>query len=99
MIGNSKTTDTTEEKAIKPETTPKERVQLELKELKDKILKLTAVLFGDNLMEKGISAEQLRLMEEQLKYMQGYAAILQNRLAHWDDHHNSFHHEFRTLTY
>lgn len=98
MIGDKdKTPSTTTSTEVKTETTPKERVMLELKDLKDKILKLTAVLYGDSILEKGIRREQICMMEDQLRYMQGYAAILQNRLSHWDDTQNNFFHDYHNF--
>lgn len=76
------------------ELTPKERVQQELVDLKNKILRLTAVLYGETLQAKGISKDMMRLMEDQLRVMQVYATILQNRLAHWDDEVNNWYHPY-----
>lgn len=64
--------------------TLKERVELELDDLKNKILRLSAFLYGRTIMDRDVSTDMIRLMEDQLKVMQAYAAILQNRLAIWD---------------
>lgn len=66
------------------DSTPKQRVQTELNDLKDKIVKLTEFLYGENIIESNISRDMVNYMEEQLKFMQAYACMLQNRLAIWD---------------
>lgn len=69
-------------------TTPlpsaKERVQQELNDLNEKIVKLTKMLYGEKFLDAKLSQPQLVLLEDQLRVMQTYASILQNRLAIWD---------------
>lgn len=67
------------------ELTAKERVELELEELKEKIAKLSLFLFSKEIIDnKPISREMYSLMRNQLSLMQDYARILQDRLKIWD---------------
>lgn len=67
------------------ELTAKERVELELEELKQKIAKLSLFLFSKEIIDnKLISREMYGLMRNQLSLMQDYARILQDRLKIWD---------------
>lgn len=59
----------------------KERVEKELEELNEKIVKLSSFLFSKKLIESGISHRMRDLLAEQLRYMQDYARILQIRLS------------------
>lgn len=61
----------------------KERVEKELEELNEKIVKLTSFLYGKKLVEAGLSFRMRDMLNEQLRAMQRYAEILQNRLAIW----------------
>lgn len=61
----------------------KERVEKELDELNEKIVKLTSFLYGRKLTAAGLSYAMKGCLEEQLGVMQRYAAILQRRLAIW----------------
>lgn len=61
----------------------KERVEKELEELNEKIVKLTSFLYGKKLVEAGLSFRMRDLLSEQLRAMQRYAELLQNRLAIW----------------
>ena len=67
------------------ELSAKERVQVELDELNQKIVKLSAFLFGVVIIEKkDISNAMKGLLRRQLAQMQDYAQTLQDRLAIWD---------------
>lgn len=70
-----------ETEVIKDEA--KERVEKELEELNEKIVKLTAFLFGKAILEKGLSRRMRGIMQEQLDVMRRYANLLQERLAIW----------------
>lgn len=61
----------------------KERVEKELEELNEKIVKLSSFLYGKKLVEAGLSFRMRDLLSEQLRAMQRYAELLQNRLAIW----------------
>lgn len=70
---------------MEKELTAKERVQFELDELNQKIVKLSAFLFGSTIIEKkDISNAMKGLLKRQLAQMQDYAQTLQERLAIWD---------------
>lgn len=69
-------------------TTAKERVEQELDELNEKIVKLTCFLYGRKIAERVVTAEMRALMGEQLKHMQAYAETLQDRLIIWDLYKN-----------
>ncbi len=60
----------------------KERVEKELAELNEKIVKLVAFLYGAKPPEITYTAK--RLLVEQLSVMQQYSDILTRRLAVWD---------------
>lgn len=64
--------------------TAKERVEIELEELKEKIIKLSAFLFGNEITKKDLSQSMLCLLNQQIDVMQRYARILQDRLKIWD---------------
>lgn len=73
------------------ELTAKERVQFELDELNQKIVKLSAFLFGSAIVEKkDISNAMKGLLRRQLVQMQDYAQTLQDRLAIWDKTDEAF---------
>lgn len=59
----------------------KERVEKELEELNEKIVKLSAFLFG--LRANTLSRQMRWKMKEQLVCMQNYAECLQDRLRIW----------------
>lgn len=61
----------------------KERVEKELEELNEKIVKLSSFLYSKKLVEAGLSFRMRDLLSEQLRTMQRYAELLQNRLAIW----------------
>ena len=61
----------------------KERVEKELDELNEKIVKLTSFLYGRKLAAAGLSYAMKNYLDEQLGTMQRYAAILQRRLEIW----------------
>ena len=69
-------------------TTAKERVEQELDELNEKMVKLTSFLYGRKIVEGVVTAEMRALMGKQLKHMQEYAETLQDRLMIWDLHKN-----------
>lgn len=69
-------------------TTAKERVEQELDELDEKIVKLTRFLYGSKIKEGVVNFKMLYLMKQQLKQMQAYAETLQDRLMIWDLHKN-----------
>ena len=70
---------------MEKELTAKERVQFELDELNQKIVKLSAFLFSSAIIEKkDISNAMKGLLRRQLAQMQDYAQTLQDRLAIWD---------------
>ena len=61
----------------------KQRVEQELAELNEKIIKLTSVLFDDHIV-MDISDNMRFLLRKQLNVMQEYADVLQKRLRTWD---------------
>jgi hypothetical protein len=61
----------------------KERVEVELEELKEKIVKLSAFLYDKKLFEIGLSDRMIACLQDQLKVMQQYARVLQIRLVIW----------------
>ena len=64
--------------------TAKERVEQELDELNEKIVKLTCFLYGRKITEGIVTAEMRELMKKQLSHMQAYAETLQDRVMIWD---------------
>lgn len=68
--------------------TAKERVEQELDELNEKMVKLTCFLYGRKITECIVTAEMRELMKQQLSHMQAYAETLQDRLMIWDLHKN-----------
>ena len=62
----------------------KQRVEQELSELNEKIVKLTAFLFGGDIINMDISDHMRFLLRRQLNVMQEYADVLQERLRTWD---------------
>ena len=62
----------------------KQRVEQELAELNEKIVKLTAFLFGGDIVNMDIYAHMRFLLRRQLNVMQDYADVLQERLSTWD---------------
>ena len=62
----------------------KQRVEQELAELNEKIVKLTAFLFGGDIVNMDISDHMRFLLRRQLNVMQEYADVLQERLRTWD---------------
>lgn len=68
--------------------TAKERVEQELDELNEKMVKLTRFLYGRKITEGVVTPEMRELMKQQLSHMQAYAETLQDRLMIWDLHKN-----------
>ena len=62
----------------------KQRVEQELAELNEKIVKLTAFIFGGDIVNMDISDHMRFLLRRQLNVMQEYADVLQERLRTWD---------------
>lgn len=62
----------------------KQRVEQELAELNEKIVKLTAFLFGGDIVNMNIADNMRFLLRRQLNVMQEYADVLQERLRTWD---------------
>ena len=62
----------------------KQRVEQELAELNEKIVKLAAFLFGGDIVNMDISDHMRFLLRRQLNVMQEYADVLQQRLGTWD---------------
>ena len=62
----------------------KQRVEQELAELNEKIVKLTAFLLGGDIVNMDISDHMRFLLRRQLNVMQEYADVLQERLRTWD---------------
>lgn len=62
----------------------KERVEQELEELNEKIVKLSGFLFGSKLITANLSAQMVCEMRDQLRAMEDYAFRLQRRLLIWD---------------
>ena len=62
----------------------KQRVEQELAELNEKIVKLTAFLFGGDIVNMDISDNMRFLLRRQLNVMQEYADVLQERLRTWN---------------
>lgn len=62
----------------------KQRVEQELAELNEKIVKLTAFLFGGDIVNMDIADNMRFLMRRQLNVMQEYADVLQERLRTWN---------------
>lgn len=61
----------------------KERVEKELDEIKERIVKLSAFLYSEKAIAANISQEMRHTMRDQLRYMGEYAMCLQHRLAIW----------------
>ena len=76
------------------ETTAKERVEKELEELCDKIVKLTAFLYSAKILTANLSDNMVYQMEEQLHSMRGYAKCLQARLKIWGKTNEDFDKEY-----
>lgn len=62
----------------------KQRVEQELAELNEKIVKLTDFFFGVDIVNMDISYNMRFLLRRQLNVMQEYADVLQERLRTWD---------------
>ena len=62
----------------------KQRVEQELAELNEKIVKLTAFIFCGDIVNMDISDNMRFLLRRQLNVMQEYADVLQERLRTWD---------------
>lgn len=62
----------------------KQRVEQELAELNEKIVKLTAFLLGADIVNMDIADNMRFLLRRQLNVMQDYAYVLQERLRTWD---------------
>ena len=66
------------------EKTAKQRVEQELEELNEKIVKLSGFLFGCKLITANLSTQMVCEMRDQLRAMEDYAFRLQRRLLIWD---------------
>ena len=66
------------------ETTAKQRVEQELEELNEKIVKLSGFLFGGKILTANLSTQMVCEMRDQLRAMEDYAFRLQRRLSIWD---------------
>lgn len=73
----------------------KQRVEQELAELNEKIVKLTAFLFGGDIVNMDISEHMRVLLRRQLNVMQEYADVLQERLRTWDKTYEELKNEER----
>lgn len=72
------------ESVVEKVSTAKERVQHELEEVKERIVKLSNFVFSKEILEtEFISVTMKQLLERQLSVMQEYAKILQARLIVW----------------
>lgn len=60
----------------------KERVQIELNELNEKMSKLSLFLFSEKALK--LTKQMRYVMQDQLRNMQNYAQCLQTRLEIWD---------------
>lgn len=72
--------------------TAKERVQKELEELNEKIVKLSAFLYSEKAIDS-VSWEMRNAMRDQLRHMSDYAICLQHRLAIWGKSDEELRHE------
>ena len=61
----------------------KERVEKELVDLNEKIVKLTAFVYGKDFPKAGLSDAMMARLRSQLHVMEEYAQILQGRLVIW----------------
>ena len=61
----------------------KERVEKELLDLNEKIVKLTTFLYGPALKKANLSRTMNKKKKEQLHEMQKYSEILERRLKIW----------------
>lgn len=61
----------------------KERVEKELLDLNEKIVKLAAFLYGPALKKANLSRTMIMLEKDQLHIMQQYSEILEQRLDIW----------------
>ena len=61
----------------------KERVEKELLDLNEKIVKLATFLYSPALKKVNLSRTMIELEKEQLREMQRYSEILQQRLDIW----------------
>ena len=78
------------------EDSAKERVRQELNELKERIVKLTAFLYGET-HALLLSRHMICKMKEQLSVMQRYAEILQDRLLIWDKSDEEISKEYKFI--
>ena len=78
------------------EDSAKERVRQELNELKERIVKLTAFLYGET-PALLLSRHMICKMKEQLSVMQRYAEILQDRLLIWDKSDEEISKEYKFI--
>lgn len=62
----------------------KERVEKELLDLNEKIVKLATFLYSPTLKKANLSHTMIMLLQDQLHVMQQYSEILEQRLDIWD---------------
>ena len=62
----------------------KERVEKELLDLTEKIVKLATFLYSPALKKANLSHTMIMLLQDQLHVMQQYSEILEQRLDIWD---------------
>ena len=62
----------------------KERVENELLDLNEKIVKLATFLYSPALKKANLSHTMIMLLQDQLHVMQQYSEILEQRLDIWD---------------
>lgn len=87
-------TDIAEEKATVKDPT-KERVEKELDELNERIVKLTCFLFSRMILDMKLSQAMIFEMRDQLTAMQNYAQRLQRRLQIWGKTDEDLEKEFK----
>lgn len=61
----------------------RERVSIELEELKEKIVKLANFLYSEKAIAEDISWEMRNTMRDQFRSMEEYARCLQHRIEIW----------------
>lgn len=62
----------------------KKRVEEELQNLNEKIVKLTDFIYSGKMNKVGLSEQMKYMLKDQLSIMQRYSEILQGRLLIWD---------------
>lgn len=77
----------------------KARVEKELDELNEKIVRLTSFMFGRNFHTANLSTDMRYMLKDQLRAMQEYAEILQKRLSIWEKSDEDLNNERLGLKY